>query len=129
LILLWLYGTNQVGDDFCTPENKYFAIEGKGSNIIALRGANDEFLPSTVCDLDKPIFKNIMTYQLMQNEKGRADLLIIVSNEFKMSEMKIIKNAIDFQTKGIIDIKIKMVDTLILSPRGKYKMYISNIGK
>jgi hypothetical protein len=70
-----------------------------------------------------------MTYQLMQNEKGRADLLIIVSNEFKMSEMKIIKNAIDFQTKGIIDIKIKMVDTLILSPRGKYKMYISNIGK
>jgi hypothetical protein len=46
-----------------------------------------------------------------------------------MSEMKIIKNAIDFQTKGIIDIKIKMVDTLILSPRGKYKMYISNIGK
>jgi phenylacetate-CoA ligase len=116
-------------DDICFPDNQYYSIEGKRSSTIGLYGINNEFIPSTAFDLENPIFKNILTYQLIQNEKGKADLLIIVSNEFRMSEMEIIKNEVDFQTKGIIDIKIKMVDTLKLSPRGKYEMYISNIGK
>jgi phenylacetate-CoA ligase len=112
-------------DDICTPENKYFSIEGKRSSIKGLRGANDEFLPSTVCELDKPIFKNIMTYQLLQKEKGNADLLIIVGEQFKSSEMEGIRDEINRQTKGIIEINIKIVENLILSPRGKHQTYIS----
>jgi hypothetical protein len=61
----------------------------------------------------------------VQNEKGKADLLLIVNNHFKLSEIELIKNDIYKDTKGIIDFDIKIVDHLILSPRGKSQMYIS----
>jgi hypothetical protein len=41
--------------------------------------------------------------------------------------MEAFKKEIDRQTKGIIDIEIKIVESLILSPRGKYQKYISTI--
>jgi hypothetical protein len=84
-------------------------------------------LSSTVFDLDKEVFKNIITYQFVQKEKGKADLLLIVNGNFQLSEMESIKNDIYSDTKGIIDINIKIVDHLILTPRGKSQMYISNI--
>jgi phenylacetate-CoA ligase len=116
-------------DDICNPENQYFSIEGKRSSTIGLYGINNEFLTSSVYDLDKPIFKNIITYQLIQNERGKAELLIIVGKQFKSTEMEPIREEINRQTKSIIDINIRIVENLILSPRGKYNMYISNIEK
>jgi phenylacetate-coenzyme A ligase PaaK-like adenylate-forming protein len=116
-------------DDFCSPENQYYSIEGKRSSTVGLYGINNEFLTSTAFDLENPVFKDITAYQFIQEEKGKADLLIIVSKNFKMSEMEIITNEINSVTKGIINIKIKIVDSLVLSPRGKYQMYISSIGK
>jgi hypothetical protein len=38
------------------------------------------------------------------------------------------KKEIDFQTNGIIDIDIKVVDNLILTQRGKFQKYISYVG-
>jgi phenylacetate-CoA ligase len=114
-------------DDICSPENQYFIIAGKRSSKVGIYGINNEFLTGTVFDLDKPIFKNITTYQFVQEERGKADLLIIVNKYFRPSELPAIKNDISEDTKGIIDIDIKIVDHLILSPRGKYQMYISKI--
>jgi len=116
-------------DDVCSNVNEFYAIEGKRSSTVGLYGYNGEFLSSTAYDLENPIFKNITTYQFIQNEIGKADLLVVVNNSFQTSEMEIIKKEIFRQTKGILDINIKLVDHLILSPRGKYQMYISNIGK
>jgi phenylacetate-CoA ligase len=114
-------------DDMCSPENQFYTIDGKRSSTIGLYGFNNEFLSSTAFDLDKKIFKNIITYQFVQKEKGKADLLLIVNKHFQLSEMELIKNDIYADTKGIIDIDVKIVDHLILTPRGKTQMYISNI--
>jgi phenylacetate-CoA ligase len=91
-------------DDSCTPVQKHFIIEGKRSSTIGLVGINDEFLPSTAFDLENPVFRNILTYQLVQEEKGKADLLLIPGAEFKDSDLPLITNQINKATRGIIDI-------------------------
>ena len=114
-------------DDICFPEGQYYLIEGKRRSDIGLYGVNNEFIPSIALELEDPVFNKITTYQFIQETKGEADLLIIVSKDFNTSEMKLIKKEIDRQTKGIIKINIKIVENLILSPRGKYQRYISKI--
>lgn len=116
-------------DDVCSPDDQYFSIEGKRNSAVGLYGINDEFLSSSIFDLDKQLFKNIITYQFVQHKKGKAELLLIVNKQFKSSEMDGIKNDIYADTKGVIEIDIKVVDSLILSPRGKYQMYISHLNK
>jgi phenylacetate-CoA ligase len=115
-------------DDVCSPENQYYSIGGKRSSTSGFYGLNDEFLSTmALLNLEKAIFKNIPRYQFVQNEKGKADLLVVVNKYFQNSEMEAFKKEIDRQTKGIIDMEIKIVESLILSPRGKYQKYISNI--
>ena len=114
-------------DDICIPEGQNYRIEGKRSSSVGLKGLNNEFITSTGLELEDPVFNKITTYQFIQNEKGKADLHIIVSKDFEMAELEPIRKEINRQTKGIIDISIKIVENLQLSPRGKYQMYISTI--
>jgi len=114
-------------DDICLSNGQFDTITGKRNRTLGLYGNNDEFLPSTAWGLEDPVFKNITTYQFIQAEKGKAELLIVVNKDYRMSELEVIKKKINHQCKGIIDIDVKIVENLNLSPRGKYQMYISNI--
>ncbi len=116
-------------DDFCFPEKQYFRIEGKRSSTIGLYGINGEFIPSSAFDLSNPIFNNIILNQFIQSEKGKADLLIVVGKNFKMSELSVINDLLTQKGRNIIDINVKIVETPVLSPRGKFENYISNLKK
>jgi|WetSurMetagenome_2_1015567.scaffolds.fasta_scaffold01328_14 phenylacetate-CoA ligase len=116
-------------DDVCIPEKQYYRIEGKRSSTIGLYGTNDEFIPSSTFDLSHPIFKNIILNQFIQSEKGKADLLIVVGSNFKMSELSSIKDFLSKKSKNIININVKIVETPVLSPRGKFESYISYVKK
>lgn len=114
-------------DDICTPYNGYFSIDGSRKGTNGLYGKNNEYFGHAAFNFHSNIFKNVTNYQFVQNEKGKSDLLIIVNRDFKVSEIDLMHKEIDKKTKGIIDFNIKVVDSLILSPRGKFKMFISNI--
>jgi len=114
-------------DDVCTKEDQYYLIEGKRSSSVGLVGLNDEFVTATVYDLEDRFFKNITSYQFIQNEKGKADMHILVNNEFKLSELDAIINRMNKQTEGVLKINVRIVERLQLTPRGKYQMYILNI--
>jgi phenylacetate-CoA ligase len=114
-------------DDICSPENQYYRIEGKRCSIIGLRGKNNEFLTSTGFNLGMEIFSKFINYQFVQREIGKADLFIIVNNDFQPQELSAIQKVLDEQTKGVIDIKIKIVDKLVFTERGKFQKYICNI--
>jgi phenylacetate-CoA ligase len=116
-------------DDVCIPENQYYRIEGKRSSTIGLYGINGEFIPSSAFDLSHPIFNNIICNQFIQSEKGKADLLIILGKDFKMSELSGIKDLLAKKSKNIIDITVKIVESPVLSPRGKFESYISYMKK
>jgi phenylacetate-CoA ligase len=113
-------------DDLCTRVNGDYSIEGKRSSKKGLYGYNGEFISST--SFLEP-FNNLTNYQFIQNVKGKADMLIILNNDFPGRQISTIKSRIDARTRGIIDINIKSVDKLILSPRGKCQMYISNLSE
>ena len=115
-------------DDICFPEDQFFRIEGKRRSNKGLYGKNNEFLTGTGFILGIQVFKNIITYQFVQKERGKADMYIIVNKDFHEGELKTIKKELDFQTNSIIDIDIKVVDNLVLTQRGKYQKYISYVG-
>ena len=116
-----------ITDDICTPDNKYYRIVGKRSSTIGLRGKNNEFLTSTGFNIGMEIFTKFINYQFIQRESGKADLFIVVNNEFQPQELIALQKKLDKQTNGVIDIKIKIVDNLVLTERGKFQKYISDI--
>jgi phenylacetate-coenzyme A ligase PaaK-like adenylate-forming protein len=116
-------------DDLCFSGDEYCSIEGKRSSTSGLYGINNRFLPHTSLLLRDPVYRNITTYQYVQKEMGRADLLIIVNKDHKPEDIVPIKKELDNQMEGAIDLQIKIVENLILSPRGKYQMFISNVAR
>jgi phenylacetate-CoA ligase len=114
-------------DDTCVPEKKYFKITGKRNSNMGLYGINNEFLTDTGFYMGLEAFQNILTYQFFQDKKGKADMLIIVNKSFQNGELKTIKKEIDNETKGVIDINIKVIDNMVLTEHGKFQKYISRI--
>jgi phenylacetate-CoA ligase len=115
-------------DDICIPEEQYFRIIGKRTSNIGLYGINNEFLAGVGLHLNLAIFHKILTYQFLQKEIGKADMFIVAENDFRDEDLKEIKKEIDFQTKGVIDINIQVVNKLVLTQRGKFQKVISYIG-
>jgi phenylacetate-CoA ligase len=114
-------------DDICIPENQYFRIIGKRNSNIGLYGINNEFLAGVGLHLNREVFHKILTYQFIQEERGKAEMFIIVEEDFSKEDMKNIKKEIDIQTKGVVDVDIKIVDNLVLTQRGKFQKVISYV--
>ena len=114
-------------DDICFPEKGYFRIVGKRDSQRGLYGLNNEFLSGTGFFMHLEVFQKIISYQFIQNERGKADMFIIVNNDFQNEDMKKIKKEIDSQTKGVIDIDIRIVDNMVLTERGKFQRYLSYV--
>jgi phenylacetate-CoA ligase len=112
-------------DDSCTPSGQYYEIHGKRSSTVGLVGKNDEHLSATVFDLDSDLFRNVLTYQFIQREKGKVEVHLIVNDKFQPSDLDVIRKTVSEDTKDVIDVDITTVDHLILTPRGKSKMIIS----
>jgi phenylacetate-CoA ligase len=116
------YKTN----DLCTlTGHKTVSIVGRWDVNDFLIGMNEEKVFHSAFNFHCEIFNNVTNYQIVQSKKGKADLLLVVNKNFKMSEIELMKKMIEKKTKGVIEFNIKVTDQLILSKRGKYKMFIS----
>jgi phenylacetate-CoA ligase len=116
-----------ITDDNCYFLSQGYAIESNRKSTDGLYGYNGEFFGHATLNFHNDIYKNLLRYQYVQTQKGKVDLLLIVNKNFKVQEIEFIKKEIDKKTKGVIDFNIKITDQLILSMRGKYKMYISEM--
>jgi len=114
-------------DDICYSNGEYFMIDGRWKGSMGLLGINNEFVSHAAFNFHSEIFRNVTSYQFIQKQKGKADLLLVVNQNFKTEEIKIMNKEIDKKTKGVIEFNIKVTDQLILTNRGKYKMFISDI--
>ena len=113
-------------NDVCIPDNHLFIIESMRMSTMGLYGKNNEFIGLAALIFHNDIFKNVTNYQFVQSNKGEADLLILGNEKFRLSDIEHIKREIDRKTNGVIVFNVKKVDSLILSPRGKFEMFISN---
>jgi len=109
--------------DICKKNNELISIHGRWNVDDYLVGKNDEKIFHSALNFHSLILKNITNYQFIQTEKGQCELLLIVNKEFELSELDFIKKEISKKMKGIIDFNIKVVDTLMLSPRGKFRRF------
>ncbi len=114
-------------DDLSFKIDKHYRIEGSRKSTFGLHGYNGEFFAQAAFNFHSEIFKNVVNYQFVQKQKGKASLLLVVNNFFNNNEIPSMIKEIDKKTNGVIDFDIKVVDKMILSKRGKFKMYINNI--
>lgn len=115
-------------DDVAIKEvnSDFYCIDGSRKSTRGLYGFNDEFFTQAAFNFHSDIFKNVTGYQFIQKEKGKVNLLITVNKEFQTSEIKQMHKEIKKKTKGVIEFEITVVENLVLSKRGKFKMFISD---
>jgi phenylacetate-CoA ligase len=112
-------------DDLCLKSNNLFTIVGSRKSNIGMYGYNGEFISQASFNFHSEIFNNVVNYQFLQKHEGKVNLLLVVNKRFTINEIPLILNEINKKTKGVIDFEIQVVDKLILSKRGKFKMFIS----
>ena len=83
--------------------------------------------PTQVLHFLSDILVNVSKTQFIQEKKGDAVLLIVPNKNFINSELTLIRREIDKKMSGIINFDIKLEEKVILSPRGKFQMFISNV--
>jgi phenylacetate-CoA ligase len=103
------------------------SIEGRWNLSDFLIGFNGERVFHSSFNFHSEIFNNVVNYQFVQNQKGEVDLLLVVNKYFASEEIDLMKKEIDKKTKDVIVFDIKVVDKLMLSKRGKFKMFVNNI--
>jgi phenylacetate-CoA ligase len=101
------------------------SIVGRWNIEEFLVGVNSEKVSHSAINFHSDVFKNIVNYQFIQTQPGKVELLLLVNEQFKPSEMEYLKKEIDKKIKGVIHLKVKVTDNLILSPRGKFNRFIS----
>ncbi|MDR2407895.1 MAG: hypothetical protein LBE13_07275 [Bacteroidales bacterium] len=118
------YKTN----DLCRKNtNGSYSIIGRWSANEYLVGYNDEKIFHSAFNFHSEIFQNVINYQFLQNEKGKVNLLLMVNNQFNSFEINIMKKEIEKKMKNIIDFEIKIVSQFILTKRGKFNRFVSNL--
>jgi phenylacetate-CoA ligase len=113
--------------DLCEKANGLIKIKGRWNVTDFLVGINDEKVSHISINFHSDILKNVSNYQFIQDEKGKAELLLIVNKDFNPSEITVMRTEMDRKIKGVIDFNIKVVDSLKLSSGGKFNRFISNI--
>jgi phenylacetate-CoA ligase len=115
-------------EDLCQNESDgAISILGRRNVTDFLIGINDEKIFNSSLHFLSDILTNVTQYQFIQHKKGRAILLIVPNKNFNISEVTSIKMEIDKKLNGIIDFEIKVEEKVILSSRGKFQMFNSNI--
>jgi phenylacetate-CoA ligase len=113
-------------DDACKESGDGYKIFSKRDSTIGLYGKNMEFFTHSPLKFQTGILKNIINYQYVQDEPGKAKLLIITKNVVQYDANDYQKE-INKKTRGLIDLEVEIVDKLILSPRGKFIPFINNV--
>ena len=112
-------------DDYVIVKDNKTMIKGRESSLYLI-GNNDEKI-----SLASKVFHNftnekIRAYQFIQNQKGIADVNII-SDRLEPKEISRMEKELNNNLRGSVQLKIKKVDTLILTNRGKKKILIQKI--
>lgn len=106
------------GDDRYTVE---------GHRTACLIGKNDEsFSVEYFCHLENT-FDIVDKYQLDQFKKGELIVNVIPRHQLSDKEIKKLKDLFEKMSAGCLDVTIKIVDHVVLTPRGKFKLLLHSV--
>lgn len=101
------------------------SIEGRWKQEY-LSGKNGMKTYLTALNMHSDIFKNVIKYQFVQSQPGLAELCLHVMNEFMDTDKKLIIDELSKKAGHAIFFKIKIVDSFILTHRGKFINIVKN---
>lgn len=108
----------KVGEDRYTVE---------GHRTACLIGRNDEsFSVEYFCHLEET-FDLVDKYQLDQFKKGELIVNVVPRRQLNNKEIDNLKNLFEKMSAGCLDVTIKIVDHVVLTPRGKFKLLLHSI--
>ena len=108
----------KVGDDRYTVE---------GHRTACLIGKDDEsFSVEYFCHLEET-FDMVDKYQLDQFKKGELIVNVIPRRQLSEKEIESLKKLFEKMAAGCLDVTIKIVDHVVLTPRGKFKLLLHSI--
>lgn len=119
------YKTNDFTEFINFDERIISLIEGRWLQEY-LDGRDGVKLYLTALNMHSDIFKNVIKYQWIQSRPGVADLTLITNNVFSDIDKKQISVAINKKAGHTLSVKIKIVESIILTQRGKFKNIVKN---
>lgn len=115
-----------VPDDSIIIKDNKIQIYGHWDKELLI-GKNDEKVSIASINFHNDIFNKIKYYQFEQFKKGEVILNIVEDKKLKEYDKKEILDTINLKLKDVIDVKINLVDDILLTNRGKYKKVIRHI--
>jgi len=92
-----------------------------------LIGKNEEKISIASINFHTDEFKKIKQYQFEQLEKGKVILKIVKEENISKDDISLMNKALEKKLKNILDVEIKIVDSIALSNRGKVKKIIQHL--
>lgn len=114
-------------DDHVTRQGDTFSIEGH-HDCEVLYGRDGEEISAAAINFHDKTFDNILAYQFIQNEMGKCTLCIVPNERFQNSDVTEIERSVSGKFGHALECKAKIVDTVQLTDRGKFKMIIQAPG-
>ncbi|CDS93800.1 putative Coenzyme F390 synthetase [Sphingobacterium sp. PM2-P1-29] len=116
----------KTGDKVKDFNNEKFEIRGRWEQAYLI-GKNDEEISLTALNVHSNIFSDIISFQYVQYEKGIAILLLVPKILLNERALESIREEIANKVKGILEIKIQISQTPLLTERGKFQKLIRYI--
>ncbi|MHC1773522.1 MAG: phenylacetate--CoA ligase family protein [Flexilinea sp.] len=104
-----------------------FELIGHKRSEVHLIGKNGVKIFKGAMTMHIKEFQKIRIYQYVQSEVGKVDLNIVEDEPLSPNDLLKIKGQLDRRCENILDIKINIVEKVILTPRGKFSWAVSFI--
>lgn len=117
---------NYVPDDKVISKNGNIQIYGHWDKEMLI-GKNGEKISMASINFHNKVFDKIKLYQFEQFELGKLYINIVEDEKLDDVDKSKIINIMNTKLKNIMDIEIRIVKTIPLTNRGKYKKIIQHI--
>lgn len=115
----------QIDDSAIKKNEKEYTIIGHWEGTIF--GKQKEEISMATLNIHNKAFNHVAQYQFVQKEQGVLEIWVIPSLHFTDSDKKIIEKIFMEKFCGVLNVNVKIVQELILTSRGKYKLLVQEI--
>lgn len=107
-------------DDVAIIKDGNIEIHGHWDKELLI-GTNNEQISIASINFHNDVFSKVRMYQFEQYKSGEVYLNILEDKKLDKKDINDIENIINSKLKNVIDIKIRIVEDIELTNRGKYK--------
>ena len=112
-------------DDAAVPFYDLYKIEGHRTQEVLI-GKNGECFSAAAINFHTDAMKDVIAYQFVQDRIGFADMNIVLNKEDGASKAQV-ERAVNNKIGVGLQVKVNVVDNVLLSSRGKQKLIIQKM--